>query len=162
MIRLIQGQLLAQAHFVFTQWADPTADRRHMLTDVEMQALHEGRVDLPAAGREHLLDRLEGAKHDAVCHADQTAPPHSLDHLRVKQLRQWHPARLGGRASSLTARELHPVPIVGEQGRHVLSQSVGHKERRTIGCQHLRDVVDEALRYRQGALAAVPSAVVRL
>ena len=44
---------------------------------------------------------------------------------------------------------------MGEQGCRVLSKSIGQKERRTTGRQHLSDVVDEALRHRQGALADV-------
>src|SRR5215472_6740731 len=34
--------------------------------------LHECRIDLPAAGREHLVDPLKRAKHHAVLDADQT------------------------------------------------------------------------------------------
>ena len=52
------------------------------------------------------------------------------------------------------------MPIVGEQGWHILAKSVRQKERRTVGRQHLSDVVDEALRYglpgawqRHGVLA---------
>ena len=44
---------------------------------------------------QHVLDRLQRAEHDPVPHADQTAPPHGLDHLRIEELGQWHPARLG-------------------------------------------------------------------
>src|SRR6058998_2558415 len=36
--------------------------------------LHEGRVDLPAVGRQHLLDCLNHAEHRAVAHPDQTSP----------------------------------------------------------------------------------------
>lgn len=44
---------------------------------------------------------------------------------------------------------------MSEQRCRVLPEPVGHKQRRTVGRQHLRDVVDEALRYRQGPLAEV-------
>src|SRR5712691_10428406 len=40
--------------------------------------LDEGGVALPAAGRQHLLDRLQRAAHDPVSHADQAPPPHGL------------------------------------------------------------------------------------
>src|SRR5215471_12942006 len=65
--------------------------------------LDEGGVDLPAACRQHLLDRLQQAEHNPVPHTDQTAPPHSLDHLRIEQLRQRHPAWLRGGAFRLAA-----------------------------------------------------------
>ena len=52
-------------------------------------------------------------------------------------------------------RRLHPVPIVGEQGRQVLSKSIGQKQRRTVGRQYLGDVVDEALCHGLGTLADV-------
>jgi hypothetical protein len=46
-----QDQLLTQPCFVFTHRVDPPADRGDMLTEVEVEALDERRVDLPAAGR---------------------------------------------------------------------------------------------------------------
>ena len=57
-VTVLQGQLLAQAVFALAQSGDAPADRRYMLTDVEVQALHKGGVDLPATGRQHLLHRL--------------------------------------------------------------------------------------------------------
>src|SRR5256886_11700143 len=85
-----------------------------MLTEAEVEAFHKRRIDLPAAGRQHLLDRLQRAEHDAVRHVDQAPAPHGLHHLRIEELGPWHPARLGRWTGSLTARELHPLPIVGE------------------------------------------------
>src|SRR5919108_4492188 len=46
--------------------------------------LDEGRVDLPAMCRQHLLDGLKGAEHDAVLRVDQASAPHRLDHLRIE------------------------------------------------------------------------------
>src|SRR5436309_1425498 len=58
--------------------------------------LYEGGIDLPAAGRQHLLRRLQGAKHDPMPHADEASPAHRLDDLRIEQLGEGHPARLRG------------------------------------------------------------------
>src|SRR2546426_2747569 len=57
-----------------------------MLAQAEVEALDEGGIDLPAAGRQHLLHRLQGAKHDPMPHADQASPAHRLDDLRIAQL----------------------------------------------------------------------------
>jgi hypothetical protein len=50
---------------------------------------------------------------------------------------------------------LNILAIVGEQGRRVLAKAIGQKERRTIGRQHLRDMVNEALGHGLSALADV-------
>lgn len=86
-------QLLPQPLLALTQRADPASDCRHVLTNRQVDALNECRVDLPAARRSHLLDRLEGPEHHTVAHAHQAPPADGLDHLGVKQLRQRHPAR---------------------------------------------------------------------
>ena len=57
-IHVIQGELLQHAVFAFAQGRDPSPERRHMLTEGEVEPLHKARVDLPAARREHLLDGL--------------------------------------------------------------------------------------------------------
>src|SRR5262249_15787465 len=93
--------------------------------------LNERGVDLPAAGRQHLLDRLKRAEHDPVCDGDQTAPPHGLDHLRVEQLRQRHPARLGVWPLVLAAGRLHPLAEMGEERGGVLLEAVGEDEGHT-------------------------------
>src|SRR4029077_5706022 len=90
---MIQGQLLAYAVLTLAECGDPTSHRRHMLTDGQVEALDEGRLDLPAMCRQHLLDRTEGAEDDAVLPVDQTPAPHGLHHLCIEQLRQRHPAR---------------------------------------------------------------------
>jgi hypothetical protein len=72
--RLAQGELLPQASFPFAERVHPTADGGHMLADREVEALHKGRVDLPAAGRSHLLDGLQGSEDHPVAHPHQ-APP---------------------------------------------------------------------------------------
>src|SRR2546426_9189508 len=127
-IDMIQRQLLPPALLALAQRIDTPPHRRDMLPDGQVEALHKRRVDLPAAGREHLLDRLEGAKHDAVCHADQPAPPYGLDHLRIEQLRQRHPARLGVWPFVLAAGRLHPLAEMGEERCGILFEAVGQEE----------------------------------
>ena len=107
------GHLLQQPVFALTQCADPSPDRGHMLTDGKVEPLHEGRVDVPATWGQHVIDGLQGTKHHAMLHVDEAPAPHGLDHLRVEQLRQGQPARLGYRALRLPARWLYPVAIVG-------------------------------------------------
>ena len=90
-------------------------DGGDMLADGEVDALNERRVDLPAMCRQHLLDCPEGTEDDAVLHVDQTPAPHRLDHLRIEQLGQGHPARLGHRACGLAALRLHPGAAMAQQ-----------------------------------------------
>src|SRR5262245_60920729 len=97
-VDMIQSELLPQPLFTLTQRADPSSDRRHMLANRKVNALNKRRIDLPAAGRQHLLDRLQRAEHDPVMHANQPPPAHGLHHLRIEQVGQWHPARLRCRA----------------------------------------------------------------
>src|SRR3989442_11476758 len=92
---MIQDELLAYAVLALAERADLSSDRRHMLADGQVDALHERRVNLPAAGRQHLLDRLQRAEHDAVLHVDQAPAPYGLHYLRIEQTRQGHPAGLG-------------------------------------------------------------------
>src|SRR6266566_4458146 len=69
-VHVIQGQLLAYAVLALAECGDTPSHRRHMLTDGHVDALDECRVDLPAMGRQPLLDRPEGAEDDAVLHVD--------------------------------------------------------------------------------------------
>src|SRR5713101_5139730 len=127
-VDMVQDELLAQALLALAQRADPSSDRGHMLADGQVEALHERRVDLPAAGRQHLLDRLQRAEHDPVPHADQTPPAHGLDHLGVEQLWQRPPARLGVWSFVLAAWRLHPLAEMGEERCGVLREAVGQEE----------------------------------
>src|SRR6266446_7462801 len=110
-IDLIQHQLLPEARLVFAQRGDATTDRRHMLADSEIEAFNEGGVDLPAAGRQHVLDPLERAEDHAVLHLYQTAPPYGLDDLGIEEPGQGHPTGLGSCPCGLTAGGLYPLPI---------------------------------------------------
>ena len=107
------------------------------------------------SGTEHLMAGLHRAKDHAVFDLDQASPPRPLEPLCIEPRRQRHPARLRAWAFGLPTRRLHPRPLVREQGRGILAQAVGQKERRTVGRQHLRDVVDDTLCHGQGAVAAV-------
>src|SRR6266571_5296945 len=71
--------------------------------------LNEGRVDLPAVRRQHVLDGGQRAEDHAVCHANQATASCGLHHLRVEQFGKRHPARLGRWACGLAARQVHPV-----------------------------------------------------
>src|SRR5215467_16121345 len=84
-VDMVQHELLAHADLTLAQRGHPSPHRGDMLADAQVDALHEGGVDLPAAGRSHLLDRLQRAEHDPVSHADQTAPPRSEEHTSELQ-----------------------------------------------------------------------------
>ena len=103
--------MVAQAIFALAERGDPTPNGRYMLTEVEGEALDEGGVDVPTTRREHLLDGLQGPEYDAVAHAHQAPTPYGLDHLRLQQPWQRHPAPLGQRALGLTPSRLHPGPL---------------------------------------------------
>ena len=144
-VDVVERQLLTQARLTLAQRTGPPSKGRDMLAQAEVEAFHQRGVDVPAQRAQNLIDGLDRAEDHTVHDVDSSLTPRGLDHLRIEQLRQGDPARLGQRPCGLTPRRLHPVPRGGEQGRRVLSQSIGHKERRTIGRQYLSDVVDEAL-----------------
>src|SRR5216683_2611725 len=121
-VDMIEGELLTQPLLALTQRADPAPHGGHMLADREIDALHEGGIDLPATGREHLLDDLKGPEHHTVSDADQTATPHGLHHLRIEQPGPWHPAWFRRRALCPLAGRLDPLAIVRQQRRHVLAK----------------------------------------
>jgi len=51
---------------------------------------------------------------------DQPTAPYGLDHLRVEQLWEWHPARLRQGPWGLPTLGVHPVAEVRQQRVHVL------------------------------------------
>ena len=71
-----ESHLLPQPVCALAQRGDAPSDRRHMLPDGEVEPLDKGGLDLPATGRQHLLDGLQGPEHHAVAHADQTPTPY--------------------------------------------------------------------------------------
>ena len=58
-VDMIQGELLPQAVLALAQRIDTPPNRGDMLAEAEVEAFHKRRIDLPAAGRQHLLDRLQ-------------------------------------------------------------------------------------------------------
>ena len=70
-----QGQLLSQPRFVFAQRIDPTADRRHMLAKVQIQALNKTRIDLLTALGQDRLDGLCRAEYHPVFDAHDASTP---------------------------------------------------------------------------------------
>jgi hypothetical protein len=102
-----------------------------------------------------MIDGFQRAKHHAVRHVDQAPAPHGLDHLRVEQTRQGHPARLGQRAFVLASWRLYPVSIVRQQGRQILPEPIGQKQRGAVRGQHLGHLMDHALRHGRAAFPDV-------
>src|SRR5437867_3580957 len=129
---MIQDQLLAYAVLALAERGNPTSHRGHMLTDGQVEALDERSVDLAAKWSQHGIDGLQGTKHHAMPHVDQTSPAHRLDYRRIQQCGQRHPARLGrGPLCSLAGR-LHPLAAMGEERCGVLLEAVGQEERYTF------------------------------
>ena len=116
-VAVVQGQLLVQALFALAQGGDASADRRHMLPDGEVEAFHECRVDLPATGCQHLLHGLKRPEDHPVTDAYQAPAPRRFDDLRIEQLGQGHPARLGHRACGLAALQAAPRSRNGSAAR---------------------------------------------
>src|SRR2546426_9959357 len=93
-VHMIQHELLAYAVLALVGRGDTPSHRPHMLTESQVEAFNERRVDLPAAGRQHVLDPLKRAEDDAVLHLHQTAPPYRLDDLCIPEPGQGPPPGL--------------------------------------------------------------------
>src|SRR6266702_2936222 len=61
------------------------------------------------------------------------------------------------RISQMRLPWLYPMSIVGEQRGQIVFEPIGEKQRDTAWRQHLHDLMDEALRHRQGAWADIDS-----
>ena len=129
-----QGHLLAQTVLALAQRAGTTANRRHVLTEIEIEALHKGRVDLPATRCQHVVDTIERAAHHPVRHADQAPSAYRLHHVRLEQLWQGHPAGLGPRACGLTPLRLYPGAKMCQHRRHGFLESIRQTQGSTVGC----------------------------
>src|SRR6516165_908458 len=105
-IDLIPYQLLPPAVRAFAQSRDPPSHRRDMLADAEVEAFDERRIDLPATGRQHLLNRLTRADYAPLVHPYQAPPAYRLDPLCLEHLWQGHPAGRG--PGGLPTGALHP------------------------------------------------------
>ena len=64
----------------------PPPARGHMLADGEVEALHDGGVDLPPVGGHHRLDSCDAPEDDPVAHAHQTATSILFHPLGLEQL----------------------------------------------------------------------------
>jgi hypothetical protein len=111
-IDLEQAQLLAQTVLALARRSAAASNRRHPLPQTQIEAFNAGSIDLPAAGRQHLLDRRFRTKHHAVFDLEEPPPAQGFHDLRVEQLWQRHPAWLGHGAFCLAAGPLHPLPIM--------------------------------------------------
>ena len=85
-IDLAQDQLVTQLIFALTRGRAAPAARRYPLTQAQIEPLHKGRIDVPAAGSSDMLHRRFRAEHHPMSHLDETSASHGLDHLRVEQL----------------------------------------------------------------------------
>jgi hypothetical protein len=70
--------------FALAQRVDPTADRRHMLAEVQIQALDKRGVDRPAPLGQYLVDRLTRAEHHAVLDPHDASTPVRLHDLGIE------------------------------------------------------------------------------
>ena len=101
-----------------------------MLADGEAHALYEGGIDLPATGRQYLVDRLQRAEHDPGPHVDQPAMLRSSPPAHRGVVAQASTG-LRGRACGLAARRLHPLSAMGQQSRGVLLEAIRQEQRYT-------------------------------
>jgi hypothetical protein len=154
-VDLRQNSLLASPRFLFTQGVNPTPDGGDMLPDVQIQALNQRRVDLPAVLGQDCLDRLQGAQHHPMTHPHQTPPAHRLDPLRIEPRRQGPPAGLRRGAGGLVAWWLDPGANVGQERSRLLLKAVGQTQRHTAWSPDLGDLMDHALRHRACAFPAL-------
>ena len=83
--------------------------------------------DLPAIRLQHLLDSGYGAKYHALRHPHQTPAPCGFDYLRIQEVRQRQPARLGVWPFVLAPWLLPPVFIVCQQRRRLLLEAIGEE-----------------------------------
>ena len=70
-----QCRLMLSAGFALAQRGDPTPYCRHTLANVEVEPFYKGCIDLPATGRQDMLDRLQRAEHHAVVHPNYALAP---------------------------------------------------------------------------------------
>jgi hypothetical protein len=138
---------------MFAPRGDAPADGGDMLADAEVEALHKGRINLPAGRGQYLLDSGQRAKHDLVPYADQPVPPHGLHHLRREQPRPRQPPGLRWGAFRLAAWWLDPLALVRQQRGRILLEAIGEEQRQAAWCQHLDDLMHQALRHGQRAVA---------
>src|SRR2546429_468202 len=132
MAPVTQARVRAPAALPLAGRGAPPSHRRHMLTDSQVEAFNEGRVDLPAMRGQHLLNSRQRAEDHPMAHSYQTPPAYRLDHLRIEQTRQGYPAWLGGGSCGLAARRLHPVAKGRQDSGQVILIAIRQEQRHTV------------------------------
>jgi hypothetical protein len=81
--------------------------------------------------------------------------PVRFNDLRVEQIGQRHPTRLGHRAFVLATLALYPMAKMGQYCRPILFEPVGQKQRHAARRQPLNELMHDALGHRQRASADI-------
>src|ERR1043166_6759378 len=123
-----QCQLMLQAVLALAQRVDPTPYCRHALADVEVEPLYKGGIDLPATGSQDVLDCLQRAEHHPVLRPDYPLTPVLLEHLRIEQPRQRHPAWLRHWALGPLALRLVPHTEMAQDSGQVALKPVAQPQ----------------------------------
>src|SRR5262249_44823234 len=123
-----------------------------MLAKVQIQALDKAGIDRPPALGQDRRDGLCRAEDDAVGYPYEASPPIGLDDLGIEEPGPRHPARLGLGAFSLLALGRDPLAVVRDERGEILPEPVGQEQRGAVWRHHLREVMNETLSHRQGAL----------
>src|SRR6266850_3324152 len=126
-----------------------------MLAKVQMQALDNAGIDRPPSLGQDRRDGLCRAEDDAVGYTDDASTPRGRDDLGIEEPGPRHPAWLGLRAFGLLALGRHPLAVVRDERGKILPETVGQEQRGAVRRQHLRDVMNETLSHRQGALTDI-------
>src|SRR5215471_258094 len=138
---------MLQADLALAKGIHTPSNSGHTLTDIEIEPLDHGGIDLPATCRQHLRNGFKGAKHDPVLHSHHALAPVLLDDLCVKQAGQWRPAGFGMGTLVLKAFGLHPPAKVTHDGREVPLEAVAAPGGYTIWRQHAFDPVHHTLSH---------------
>lgn len=109
-IHLAQHQWLAQPRFAITRRGAALSNRRDPLAQAQLEPFATGRVPLPAAGGQAPIHCGLRATYPAVLDLDDAPPSHALDHLRLEQLGNRHPARLERGASGSGSAQVPKAP----------------------------------------------------
>jgi hypothetical protein len=148
-------QLLTQSRFVFAQRVDPSIDRCHMLTKVQIQVFDKAGIDLPTPLGQDGFDGRGRAEDDAVCDSDDVPETITLDHLRIEQFGQRYPAGFGLRPFRLAALGVHPPAVMRDARGKIFATPVCEKQWGTVRCQHPGDLMHQALGHGQSAISDV-------
>lgn len=124
------GPLVLQTVLPLTQGVDPPSHRRNALATGEMEPFNTRGVHLPATCPADLRNGFQGAAAPPRFDGDEP-PPLSLHALRLEQPGLGPPARLGQRSFGPATLGWHPLRQMRQQGRAVLLEAIGQKQRET-------------------------------